>query len=233
MTAKKGKLYLNVVDWPGRQLRIYGLKNRVKKATLLADPGKLVEVSQTRVGKTGMDALDLGLPGRAPGKHVSVIRLDVVGTPEMETCLTQQGDGRILLAAFHADIRSTRAVCGRFGAVEGWTSKSTRVSWDVQVAEPGMYDVMVVTQTDQAGRWETGHRVRVGVGRQFVRGLLKKGETKTNPRADSFRLDVLSPVGSIEVKRPGLQKVTVRAEKMGKSKGLGIRLRAIHLIPRD
>ena len=29
MTSKKGKLYLNVVDWPGKLLRIYGLKNRV------------------------------------------------------------------------------------------------------------------------------------------------------------------------------------------------------------
>ncbi len=233
MTSKKGKLYLNVVDWPGKSLRIYGLKNRIKKATLLASPKLTVGVAQSTFDEVGLNVLDLTLPGRAPDKHVSVIRLDVVGTPEMDQSLVQQGDGRILLDAFHAGIKPPgRAVSGRFGAVEGWIGKSTSVSWDVHVAEPGTYDVVVVTQTDHDGRWDTGSRVKVSVGRQSTTGTLMKQATKTNLGSDSYRLDVESRLGRIEIKWPGSHKVTIRAEKIGKAKGLGIRLRGIQLIPR-
>mgnify|MGYP001367777735 CR=1 FL=1 len=234
MTAKKGKLYLNVVEWPGKSLRIYGLKNRVKKATLLADSRKPILVAQSKLDEIGLDVLDLSLPARAPDKAVSVIRLDVVGTPEMDESLIQHGDGRILLEAYHAEIHpgsGKGATFGRFGSMEGWTSKSTRVCWDVQVAEPGRYDVVVITQTDRDGRWGSGNRVKVSVGRQSVSGSLRRQETRDNPRADSFRLDVVSRLGTLEVKRAGRHQVTVRAEKISKTKGMGFRLRGVQLIP--
>ncbi len=103
----------------------------------------------------------------------------------------------------------------------------------MQVAEPGRYSVVVVTQTDQRGRWETGNRVKVSVGRQSVSGLLKKQATETNLRADSYRLDVRSSLGELEIKRAGSHRVTVRAENIGKSKGLGITLRGVQLLPVD
>jgi len=50
ITAKPGKLYLHVFDWPQGELLLYGLKNKVKKAYLLAD-GKNLPFEQS-ISKT-------------------------------------------------------------------------------------------------------------------------------------------------------------------------------------
>lgn len=72
--AKK-KLYLHVYDWPkNREIKLLGLKNKLKKAKLLADP-------KTKIHFTTEDnSLVLkGLPINSPDKAVTVIELTYAG----------------------------------------------------------------------------------------------------------------------------------------------------------
>jgi alpha-L-fucosidase len=72
-TAKPGKLYLHVFDWPGNgKLRVPGVKNEVKKAYLLAKKkdGKLT------VERAG-DELIISVPSEAPDAINSIVVLEI------------------------------------------------------------------------------------------------------------------------------------------------------------
>jgi alpha-L-fucosidase len=72
-TTKAGKLYIHLFTWP-KEFTLEGMKGKVTKAYMLADPKHMgLKFSQTG-GK-----LVVQLPDKAPGELASVIRLDVRG----------------------------------------------------------------------------------------------------------------------------------------------------------
>ncbi len=72
-TAKPGKLYLHVFDWPkDEKLQVPGLRNKVIKAYLLADK----ERSELAVRRKGKDKV-ITVPKEAPDKINTVIVLDI------------------------------------------------------------------------------------------------------------------------------------------------------------
>ncbi|UCG59504.1 MAG: alpha-L-fucosidase [Phycisphaerales bacterium] len=73
-TARPGKLYLHVFDWPDDgKLRVPGLQSEVKKAYLLADR-KHRKLALTRDGE---DQIILDVPGEAPDRINSVVVLEI------------------------------------------------------------------------------------------------------------------------------------------------------------
>ena len=73
-TAKPGKLYLHVFDWPANtKLQVPGLKNKVKKAYLLADK-KRARLLVTREDK---DKITVTVPAEAPDPVNSVVVLEI------------------------------------------------------------------------------------------------------------------------------------------------------------
>ncbi|MBI2432507.1 MAG: alpha-L-fucosidase, partial [Candidatus Hydrogenedentes bacterium] len=78
-TTKPGKLYLHVFDWPGDgKLVVPGLKNKVEKAYLLADPGR----NALAVSRSGKDQT-VALAATAPDPIASVVVLEIAGAPEV------------------------------------------------------------------------------------------------------------------------------------------------------
>jgi alpha-L-fucosidase len=76
-THRKGKLYLHVFNWPrDGQLSVPALQNRVKKAYLLADRERRVDVEQND------SMISLKLPVDAPDFAASVVVLEVNGEPK-------------------------------------------------------------------------------------------------------------------------------------------------------
>ena len=72
-TAKPGKLYLHVFDWPANgKLEVPGLKDHVRKAYLLADK-KRAKLPVTRSG----DTLVVTVPEKAPDRINTVIVLEI------------------------------------------------------------------------------------------------------------------------------------------------------------
>ena len=73
-TAKPGKLYLHVFEWPtDGKLGISGLKNTVTKAYLLADKDK----AKLPITRKGQDNLIVTVPAEAPDKINTVIVLEI------------------------------------------------------------------------------------------------------------------------------------------------------------
>ncbi len=236
MTVKGRRVYLHLFEWPKETFTLYGLKNKVKKAYLLADKKKqALPVIQACRGDMDLDVLHIELPKKAPDKYVSVVVIEVAGEPDMDAHLIQNADGRVVMETYNGALKQTKSgvqlTRGRFGTVENWTHARQGVMWEVKVAEPGRFDVVVISQAEAGKSWPGGHTVKVSVGKKSVSGKLREDERIDNPRAPSHLPDVVSKLGQIEIGKSGLQTVTVRVEKLAKKNGEAPRLRAVYLIP--
>jgi len=74
--GKKSYLYLHVFEWPADgRLVVPGLGSKVKSAALLADPGRVLAVSQ------GDAAVTIGLGESMPNPVCSVVKVEIQGAP--------------------------------------------------------------------------------------------------------------------------------------------------------
>ncbi len=72
-TQKPGKLYLHVFQWPTDGQLTLPIKNKVKRACLLASPDRSLTFSSTGKG------IRIALPGTAPDPIASVVRIEMDG----------------------------------------------------------------------------------------------------------------------------------------------------------
>jgi len=70
-TTKPGKVYIHFIKWPGTAFELRGVKENVKKAYMLADPGH----KKLAVKKSG-DNLTVTLPAKAPAEYDSVLCIE-------------------------------------------------------------------------------------------------------------------------------------------------------------
>ena len=81
VSRKPGRLYLHVLAWNRGGLRLNGLRTKVRRAYLLADPGRGdLEFEQDPAA----GSLRLSTPGAAPDENVSVIVLELDGEIEID-----------------------------------------------------------------------------------------------------------------------------------------------------
>jgi alpha-L-fucosidase len=236
ITSKPGRVYLNFVSWPDRKFKLYGLQSKVKKAYILSDRKKKdLPFKQENFPDSDVDVLRINLHSSRPDKYVSVVVLKVEGEPEMDPSIIQQADGSVVLEAVSASIQSpeegSQLVSGRFGTLENWLRTEHVLQWDVKVIKPGIFDVMVFSQTEHGGEWEGAHRVSLDTGESKASGELLENERKSNPRTDVLRKEILSRIGRVMVSRAGRSTIAFQADHLNTEKGLGLKLRAVHLIP--
>jgi alpha-L-fucosidase len=142
------KLFLHVFDWPDNgKLLVPGLKNKVKKAYLLADAvnnakAELLETTSSDDGVT------VELPAEAPDKIASVVVLEIEGPAEVAPpAIRQAADGSFRLPAKEATIHGQTARYESGGGKDNigyWTNAHDWVSWDLMVKKPGTFRVEVV-----------------------------------------------------------------------------------------
>lgn len=79
-TARPGKLYLHVFDWPADgQLRVPGVKGEVKKAYLMIDKSKALDAASQGGNAEGpaLDVVVISVPKTAPDAINSVVVLEI------------------------------------------------------------------------------------------------------------------------------------------------------------
>ncbi len=77
-TAKHGKLYLHVFEWPSDgKLTVAGLENQVNKAYLLAAPSKPCAVT------AGNGQVTIAVPPEMPDRIDTVVVLEIQGDPQV------------------------------------------------------------------------------------------------------------------------------------------------------
>ncbi|MFV0338033.1 MAG: alpha-L-fucosidase [Chthoniobacterales bacterium] len=138
-TMKGNILYLHVFGWPRNgELTVPGLLSRVKSACLLANGQHL---------ETACDGKDVKIyvPPVAPDALVNVLRLDLGEPPNVEkTIPVLSKKSALRLPVWKADILN----CSYGGQASldyddvetkicAWTDYRTRLSWKLQISEPG------------------------------------------------------------------------------------------------
>ncbi len=86
VTAKEGKLYLHIFDWPKEdRLVFHGLKNKVKRVYFLSDgPQLALNFIQSYEEARNEYRLMIGLPSEPKDELDTVIAVEIEGTPEIQ-----------------------------------------------------------------------------------------------------------------------------------------------------
>ena len=198
VTTKGNKLYLSVFEWPrSGKLYLPGLKTKVASAKLLkGDASELVTV-ETSNGWTIFN-----VPAVAPEKLVSVIEVDLVGEPKVDTRFGLDPEIETEILAEFCEVEGAKhkrnrwmEKFGEWKAVEDVThwEEDGKAIFDVSVIKPGDYNVSLTYR---------------GEGR-LVWGIdVEDGEHIQNQQNSSHNYQKF-PIGWINFPKPGNYKVFV------------------------
>jgi alpha-L-fucosidase len=229
ITTKPGKLYLHLFDWPQKELIVNGFSNKVQKASLLAGNQKL-SFTQAKDG-----SVTIQLPAAAPDKIDSVVVLDIVGAPKVETAVLQQPNGQVSLPAFLGEVHKSASGDGlRFdsrGVAERWLTPEEWLSWDLRVTRPGEYEVVVLSSEQKYGKaWEGGHKIVVDVAGQKVSGTVNRDKVEEDPTSPYWK-HVVSDIGRVKINKAGQYTLNLKPEKIEAAQKLGLTLVSVKLVP--
>jgi alpha-L-fucosidase len=237
VTGCEGKLYLHFHDWKGGSFTLTGLQNQVNAATILAT-GQTIPFSQKKIDELNLDILSLDLPSEAPDPAVSIVELDIKGSPKIDE-RPNDVTGPAILPGFSAQIMTigekAELRIGSTGIPENWHDCRDYLSWKVCITQAGRFQADIFTFTERypdrnPDHWEGGHEFKLIAGENQVEFTITEGE-RTYPR-DNYQWQLIhSPCGTLIFSKPGLYTVELRAAKLNFAKGFGPKLHRIILKP--
>jgi len=232
-TAKGSTLYLHFFQWPKGPFRLHGLKSRITRARLLADPHSRLAFSAGYDTTTGAHTLDIQLPRRAPDAVVSVVAVETAGAIDVDAFLQQQGDGTVTLPAHAAEMHPAdywgRMRIGQGGGMCDWYSPDNRLSWKFRVFQPGAFDVLLMTKAVSLYGWLGGHRVEVAMGgRRIARTIHATAAESDNSRHFPT---YTNRVGSVNIDKTGVHTIELRALKINSRARGGLTVSSLRLAP--
>lgn len=231
ITQKSGKLYLLFVNWPKKRFVLSGLHNKVKKAYLLLDRKKDIEVVQSHDKQIDYYALKLNLPKKKPAPIISTVVLEVEGKVKVDTLPLEQSNETINFPVSMADIhsKSNHKVCiNKYGITENWCNKKDWLSWNFKLAKPGDYDAKIITEFPHNWKWQGGHIVNVSVAGEKLRCVIKF-DKKSHSSSAKYLSETVSNVGRIRFKQPGIYQIKLKTEKIKKHHKLSVV--SVELVP--
>jgi len=220
-TAKPGKLFLHVFNWPkDGKLEVPGLNNKVTNAFLLSAPFAPLKVADSEGKKT------ISLPADAPDAIDTVVVLDIEGEPNVTVPVPApkkaEADGSVKLMAAEAVIHGGTAQFEEGGdkdAIGFWTDPHDWVSWDFVLDKPGKFNVEITFAADTG----CGGEYALTLGSQELAG--KAAET------GSWTKFVTEKLGKLEVAAAGKHTLAVKPKN---KKGIAVmNLRSVVLKPTE
>lgn len=140
-------LYLHVFQWPADgSLKIPGLKNRVRSASLLMPGGSNLPVEKAADG-----AAVVRVPTAAPDPISTTVVLQIEGAPEVDqTPMQPAANGSFTLLAPDGVIHGSQLQLEnkkRRDYLGFWTDPQEWVEWPIQIVRPGRFRVTVEVAT--------------------------------------------------------------------------------------
>ena len=237
ITQKQGKLYLGIFNWPTADFYLEGLKNKVKKAYLLADKEqKALPFKASYNRKTGHYRLKIDLPQTAPDKVVSVVVLEIEGSPQVETTICQQADQTILLPGVSGEAsKDNKPAELKFTARGGgadWRDAAISLTWNFTVEKAGTYQIdLVTTETGSHGSpvWQGGQKIKIRCAGQVQETTITADSKEYNQRSQYWKL-IHTSAGKIKFEKPGTYELSLIPENFGENK-TGFTFKEIQLTP--
>ncbi|MCC5844336.1 MAG: alpha-L-fucosidase [Verrucomicrobia bacterium] len=247
--AKKNLLYLFLFEAKDT-LEIAGLRSRTVCASLLSrDAGlKSVEFTQAHETDTDKHLLSIRLSPESFTPPVSVIRLELEGSPDVISIPCQQPDNSIHLPAYLSEVRIGKG-CGNTsetseedtavaaeahnlqaergigvdvsGVIQNWFDTESAVHWDFILHTPGTYQIELLTLAAKYKPWVGGHKVAVEVPGQITPATLHADFKPDIPGHDYFS-ETGSRIGTVELLSPGTVRITLKAEHINPADPAGL-----------
>jgi len=203
-TLKGNILYLHVFKRPADgTLELPGLRNKVRKAFLLTDPGRNLESS--RQGSS----VRISLPSIPADAINTVVALELDGPPRVDPPVITEAEGKPVVLDYLNAVTSGKTVKrfnrrGQFH-MSKWTGPADQASWRVRFLQPGRYRV---------------HLVCAGApGRPAGTFVLSAGEQKVqveSPQASEWYQYVSLDAGVLDIAAAGEQELVLRpARELG------------------
>jgi len=222
VSMKGETLYLMVKQWPKGELRIPGLRNKIQGVRILGDTVASVEVGRDN------DFLTLSLPDNAPEDIVSVIALDIVGKPNVEQIVIQDGREPITLSLHLADMIGAAKV-ENDGCSAGWKDTDSQASWGFRLKTPGEYRVKAVTRGNKVNTQRFGnHELQVFSGGKMTTGTAGVKDMDLSDDAPWTQYPK-SDLGTIFIGETGDLTLTVKATALDSSAANGLKLVGLEL----
>jgi len=233
-TTKPGKLYLHVFDWPKGELVLYGLRNKITRAYLLAGK-KPLKVAQTSDKALEHDVARIAVPAKAPSEHASVVVLEIDGAPRVDPALLQQPSGVVELMANQGKIQSTakepQLKFDARGVADHWISEADGLTWTFKLVTPGTFDLRLVTSEAKYGNgWEGGHKVLVDLDGKKIETTVEAHEKRIPPH-NPYWPYAITKVQRVTLDKAGTLNVALKPEKIAGEKKLGLTLVSVELVP--
>ncbi|MCX5670505.1 MAG: alpha-L-fucosidase [Planctomycetota bacterium] len=223
VTCKGETLYLLIKQWPAGELKLYGLRNKVRSARVIGVPEAKVGMRQEG------DLLALSLPVKAPEKLFSVVAVTVDGVPEAEQLIIQDGAAALYLPLVLGEIEGKVTVSQERGT-ERWKDMGNRASWRIRINTPGEYEVVVVTRANKNHpEWFGNHDVQVSIDGAHVTGTVGVRDLVPSPDDGAIFQCPRSRVGRIRIDNAGDHTLRVQAVRMDPTAERGLTLVAIEL----
>ena len=234
MTAKPGRLYLHVFQWPQQQeLEIYGLRSKVERAYLMANHSAL-RVVQKDDKANDYTSLTLTLPAQAPDPSDSVIVVEISGNTGVDPTLQQQPDRTVTLPAYLGELHKSSGSEARLdtrGVMERWFSARDWLEWSFKVNHPGAFDVQLITSQQKYGSgWDGGQRISIEAATQKLSAVVADDGKLENP-ANPYWPYVISKIGRVEVSRSGKYTVSLKPDEIPSGEKYGLTLVSVRLVP--
>ncbi|MDH4239629.1 MAG: alpha-L-fucosidase [Phycisphaerae bacterium] len=214
-TAKPGKLYLHVFDWPkDGELKVPMPRNDVQMAYLLAHKNR----AELLLDSDDSGNLVVTVPRKAPDVIDTVVLLEM----EAEAIVIPQAeDGSIVLKASDAVVRGTNARYESGGGKDNigyWTNPDDYVIWRFKVNKTETFNVAV---TLACATGSGGSEYVLAVGGQELAGTVKDTGDWT-----SF---VTEKLGTVKITKPGTYNLSLKPKSM--PRGAVMNLKSVTLVP--
>jgi alpha-L-fucosidase len=214
-TAKPGKLYLHVFDWPKNgELKVPMPRSDVQMAYLLTHKDR----AELLLDSDENGNLVVTVPRKVPDAIDTVVLLEM----EAEAIVIPQAeDGSIVLKASDAVVRGTNAKYESGGGKDNigyWTNSDDYVTWRFKVTKTETFDVAV---TLACATGSGGSEYVLAVGGQELAGTVKDTGGWT-----SF---VTEKLGTVKITKPGTYNLSVKPKSM--PRGAVMNLKSVTLIP--
>lgn len=228
ITVRSGKMFLHLYHkyCPSRELKLYGLKNKVIKSYILADETKeQLDIDQVYNEESDYHALTIKLPKQLPGQYISVVALEIAGEVKVDQSFSQQASGVITLDLVHAEI----------------DERITKAEWGFKVVHPGTFDVVLVNFKKAGTDWEKEYNetVELNLGKQQLECIPKEDIILEESQSCQYPYtEIHSKLGQVEINKSGQYTLSLTSDKIQRKletteiwQANAVKLRSVKLIP--
>ncbi len=224
VTTKGNTLYLLVKAWPEEDLKLYGLRSKVKAARVLG-----VDDADVTVAQDG-DTLTVSVPAVAPEAIVSVIALELDGVPDVEPIAIQEEGATLSLPSHLADIEGDMEVRAS-GIVEGWKTADNKASWAFRIKTPGTYTLSALTRVNRnKPEWYGSPELSAQVGDERVAAVQDFGSLDMSEGAKTVQV-ARTCLGQVSFPQGGDYSLDLTADDFDPETTRGILLTSLELTP--